>query len=359
MSIVDDIRARFLCQTDIPERTGPHAVGTTRLKVRTQGEPRRVIVVQLWYPVDQVNASMPARGLNWLAKLLHPTWAPAHHGGPLAPTEGALPFIAYVPDAHGRHDDNTFTLANLASHGFILAAIDKPYRNGGPKPGAHAAASPQANGTTSVVASEYSRCVASGIKTVSALLDGLQALDRDAPGSVWAQRINLKQVGIIGYAMGGAVATETALADRRFNVAANLDGSLSAPARVSVPYLLMLSDFEGAAQGPTPPPGYRHAQDQAAFPESHVIEVAGARREHFSDKLIFPSWLARGCAQLPSYQRIRAIINSYTVAFFTTYLRADPHPLMCVRHSPYPEVRFVTGSDEHAAWALQEPAGRA
>ena len=366
MSIVDDIRIRVFYPSALPDRTGPHAVGTAKLKVHANGRGGRAIVVQLWYPVEEAQASLHARGLNWLTRLLHPTWAPAHHRAPLANSETAFPFIAYVPDAHGHHDDNTFTLANLASHGFILAAIDDPYRQGRIDFTAHA---PRAsNGVASAVAAHDASLVARGIKTVSALLDGLQMLEPDGPGGLWAGRINLKQVGILGYAMGGTVAADTALADPRFNAAANLAGGLGGKARLNVPYLLMLSDSSRAApqatslpagNAPTRPGEYRYAQDQAALPESHVIEVAGTKSEHFSDKLIFPSWISRRHDHLPGCKRIRAIIDSYTVAFFTTYLRADPHPLMCVRHSPYPEVHFVTGSDEHGAWALQEPAGRA
>ncbi len=45
--------------------------------------------------------------------------------------------------------------------------------------------------------------------------------------------------------------------------------------------------------------------------------------------------------QAPGYSRLRAIIDSYTLAFFDTYLRGASNPLMCVRHSPYSEVHFL------------------
>jgi hypothetical protein len=209
------------------------------------------------------------------------------------------------------------------------------------------------------------------VETASALLDALQALEPGSPESAWADRLDLKQVGILGYAMGGAVAAETSHVDQRFVVAANLDGTMSADARiVKIPYLLMLSDFSmpaaslptGTWQDGAEPPSrlgdYRRAQAQAALAECHVIEVAGTRREHFSDRLIFPSRLVAGCRQIAGCKRIRAIIDAYTVAFFTTYLHREPHPLMCVRHSPYPEVRFVPAPEEFGAWALREPAGR-
>ena len=323
MNIVDDIRVRVFCQSAIPDRTGPHAVGTARLKVRTPAGHRETpaIVVQLWYPVEGKGASLYARALSWLARLLHPTWAPAHHGAPLSGTKAAFPFIAYVPDARGHHDDNTFTLANLASHGFILAAIDDPYRNGKVHVGEHADVPLQhTNGTTDPVPEHYARRVARGVEVASALLDGLEAIEPNDPDAAWAGRLNLKQVGILGYAMGGAVAAETALADHRYRVAANLDGVPIGEARdVQTPYLMMLSDFSMPAsrrppskasretsEAPTLPGDYRRAQRQAALRESHIIEVAGTRREHFSDKLTFPTRLLAGCRQVPNCKRIRA-----------------------------------------------------
>ncbi len=369
MSIVDDIRVRMFCQSAMPDRTGPHAVGTARLKVRLTGARReeRPIVVQLWYPVDEAPASMHARSLTWRAKLLHPTWAPAHHGAPLALAKAPFPFVAYVPDAPGRHDDNTFTLANLASHGFIAAAIDDPYRNGKTDVGAR-----RSDGISDPVGAHYADRVARGVATASALLDGLEALDPSDPDGAWAGRLDLTHAGILGYGIGGAVAAETTLADHRYMAAATLDGTMCGKARaVTVPYLMMLSDFSMPAPRSSAPRGakdapdvpsrvgdYRRAQHQAALRESHIIEVAGTRHEHFSDRLTYPSRLFAGRRQLPNCKRIRAIIDSYTVAFFTTYLLGEPHPLMCVRHSPYPEVRFVVGTDENGEWSLREPAGR-
>jgi hypothetical protein len=280
------------------------------------------------------------------------------------PAKSKLPLITYVPDAGGHHDDNTFTLANLASHGFVLAALDDPFRNGTPCAAEGAAVAE--NGAL------YAHRVRSGVKTASDLLDALQGLRPEHPGGAWAGRLDLKQVGIMGYGMGGAVAAQTTLVDDRYVVAARLDGAIGGEAHVvRVPYLLMLADVSTPSKDDASgePPGealesplklgeFRRAHRQAALPESHVFEITGTKREHFSDRLIFPSGHLFGRRPLATYQRVRAIIDSYTVAFFSTYLQGAPHPLMCVRHSPYAEVRFVTTTDEQTGWMHREPAGR-
>jgi hypothetical protein len=102
---------------------------------------------------------------------------------------------------------------------------------------------------------------------------------------------------------------------------------------------------------------------QASFPTSHIIEVAGTRHEHFSDRLMTYARYSRG-AQRAMALRVRAIIDAYTAAFFQTYLGTTTHPLMCVRHSPYPEVRFVEGNESDIAFRLaatdgaSKPGGR-
>lgn len=367
MRLIDDIRPLFMRGAELPENTGPHGVGTTRIHVRapeTASRSGRPIAVQLWYPTDRTETDTSK--LGWIRRLAHLTWATARHDAPLAHSRTKFPLITYVPNDDGRHDDNTFTLANLASHGFVLAAIADPFRDAGVSaPPISGEATRSVAETAALLCAHRIRC---GVKTASAMLDGLAALTSDdARSATWAGRLDLARVGILGYALGGAVAAATTLADPRYVVAANLDGNRRGQAElIKAPYLLMLSDEsvpdkESSAHTSEASPrsgAYRHAQHQAALPHSHVIEIAETKREHFSDRLVFPSWLASTHQRLPNFKRIRAIIDSYTVAFFRTYLQSAPHPLMCVRHSPYAEVRFVHAPPEFADWMHGEPAGR-
>lgn len=371
MNILDDIKPLLFSTSGLPERTGPHGVGTTQLKVRPperSNHSGRSITVQLWYPIDK-DAKTASRTslMGRIRRLLHVSWAEARHGSPLAVAPAKLPLITYVPGANGRHDDNTFTLANLASHGFILAAIDDPFRE------AITTVSDAAlDGADDPLAGLCAQRIRCGVDTASALLDGLEALSHHGTDCTWAKRLDLRQVGILGYALGGVVAAQTALADPRYSVAANLDGTLDTDVPlVRAPYLLMLSDVSAPAaenahlddsdgESESPPQkidACREAQQQATLPESHVIEVAGTKREHFSDRLMLPSAFARARHRAANFRRIRAIIDSYTVAFFSTYLRGAPHPLMCVRHSPYAEVRFINSPQVHGPWLYGEPVG--
>jgi dienelactone hydrolase len=334
MRIVNDILARLSCYVPLPDRTGSCGVGTTSLKVAiaAEGESSRRIAARIWYPIE---SSEPPARRDVLARLLHPNWAPAHHGPPPQRSFGKSPLIIYVPDAPEFHDDNTFTLANLASHGFVLASLSDPF------------------GKESTENGKEIQRVERGIKTASLFVDALQKLQAEAPAGSWMANLDLTKLGIMGYAVGGAIAAEAKLADRRFIATANLDGARRDDASlVTGPYLLMLSDSSVGSPSPAgdgsrlaavlrAPARFRDAHRQAALPQSHVIELTGTKHEHFSDLLVLSSCRWFGMEQSSNWRRIRAIIDAYTVAFFRTYLRAAPQPLVSVRHSPYPEVRFV------------------
>lgn len=342
-----------VCPSTLVQRTGPHEVGTLRARLRVSGAVGRPLSVQLWYPVEGPPTAT-SRLKTFLAWLRHPMWAPARRGAQLLGARSKLPFIAYVPGAHGWHHDNTYTLANLASHGFILAAIHNPFVLAG------APEVPARRPTDAMSKTSWDdQQLRSGVLAASTLLDALTGLKPNNPIADWAERLDLKRVGILGYALGGIVAVASVAVDGRYSVAANLDGAEGDGPLVKVPYLHMRSDSslgdatsKADAKSDTAEPAARQrSRTQASLPTSHIIEVAGTRREHFSDRLVSSSLFAHDRLRTAN-MRIRAIIDAYTVAFFKTYLEGSPHPLMCVRHSPYPEVRFIADTDTDVDFPL-------
>ena len=328
-------------QAALSGSSGPHTLGTASLRARGKAEDGSActITVQLWYPIDDTQALPPRPASQLVLKLSHPNWAPAWHGALPVRAPRRLPLIVYVPDASGRHDENTFMLANLASHGFVLAAIRNPFRE---------RKAPFGLASSRLHAQGSSDSIARGARTASILLDALQELDQ-GDTTVWANRLDLTNVGIMGFSLGGAVAAEATQTDFRYVAAANLAGPIGARL-VTVPYLVMLSELS-PSNTPTnirPPKNardvltHRRARHQAALPKCHIMEVDGARREHFSDRPSSPWWLSPS-HPAPADKRIRTIIDAYTVAFFSTYVQNGKHPLMCVSHSPYAEVQFATG----------------
>ena len=358
MIIAQVLNYNIVQPSAIVQRTGPHDVGTLRTRLRMAGGTGRSLTVRLWYPTEGPPATAN-RLMTLYTRLRHPTWAPAHHRAQLHSAQSQFPLITYVPDAPGDQQDNTHTLANLASHGFILASIQNPYvsDDGWPR------RLPPREEADPLTGSTDPR-IRAGVIAASELLDALSELKPDGPVGEWAERFDLKRAGILGYALGGTVAVATSAVDGRYIAAANLDGASAAGSLVKVPYLLMRSDrtAQRADQRPVsdetkaPLPAANGTRRQASLPTSHIIEVAGTRHEHFSDRLMTYVRSTHG-AQRSVGLRVRAIINTYTAAFFQTYLGATPHPLMCVRHSPYPEVRFVEGNGSDIAFRMAPTDG--
>lgn len=359
MNIAQVVCFNAVCPWAMVQRTGPHDVGTMRTSVRVGGAGGRSLKIQLWYPAES-ELAVTSRLLTSWARLLHPVWAPAHRGVQLSSTRSKFPFITYVPDAPDCRQDNTYTLANLASHGFILAAIRNPFS-------LPDETLPRAD-TSGTAPGTSDRRVRSGVLAASTLLDALSELKPSSPIAAWVERLDLKRVGILGYALGGTVAVASVAVDSRYSVAANLDGEEGEGPLVKVPYLIMRSDpaaraareAAGEDKARRPPATaslgsqQQRTRTQASLPTSHIIEVKGTRREHFSDRLISSSLFATA-QQRSANMRVRAIIDAYTVAFFKTYLEVSPHPLMCVRHSPYPEVRFIDDNESDIHFPLMNP----
>jgi dienelactone hydrolase len=294
------------------------------------------MLVQLWYPADHQRPSWLQRLVQLAHRIRHPRWVHTWYRAEPADALAKLPLILYLPDVSGTYDENMHLLANLASHGFALAAIRKPSIKSKRR---HARALKDID-------------LDQAVGSASAILDAMQRVD-GLTSAPWVSKFDLANIGIMGSALGGSIAAETTQVDRRCTAVANLGGPISARL-VTVPYLAMLSDSSHIHATALPGPDgqqvsksarevlhYRRARHQAAIPKSHVIEIAGSKLEHFRNPR------TRSLRSMPRERaavdnRVRSIINTYVLAFFTTYLQDAWHPLMCVSHSPYGEVQFLS-----------------
>ena len=324
--------------------TGPHALGTTGLRLRTRAEEgrRTTLRVRLWYPIDPKEPMRAHALAQFLYRLWHFRLAPAWHGAEPTRELGRLPLITYVHDIGGSHETNSHLLADLASHGFVLAAIHDPFGRRVSRYSLRRSEQSTGDGEQ--------QSLARGVRTASVLLDALQELEQ-GDRTVWGNCIDLANVGILGYALGGGVAAEATHSDKRYVAAANLAGPIS-PRLVTLPYLAMLPDFQSAHPTSSLPAPinarealhYRRARHQARLPQGHVIQIEGTRKEHFGGSIGNASIVPGAQQPVGPPKHPRTIIEAYTAAFFGTYLQNHKHPLMCVRHSPYSEVRFLQPS---------------
>ena len=240
------------------------------------------------------------------------------------PAEGCFPTTVFLPGWNGTRESNTMQIQNLASNGFIVAAIDDRH------PAAEIDFSSDAALATSVGRAE--RKLDAQVGDVVALIDDLARLDRER--SSLHGRLDLSNLGVVGFSFGGAVAAESARRDPRLRVAVNLDGYMYGGAyrsSVARPFLY-LSTIDG------PPRDTSTLDDQArrtqAFEREqsdriyaglrrsggYYVAIEGSEHSSFSDAAGMPFWLGGVRAKLDGTAGAR-LIGTCIVNFLDRSLR--------------------------------------
>ena len=247
---------------DLPRPTGPHAVGRIE---GAFGDERRVAYT-LYHPAipgtGEVGAYMPAgiagavaeRDLGPFARTDDPWGRVQHHARDGAAWAGGrFPLVVFSPGADVQPQYYSSLLAELASHGYAVAALSHPgltphiaYPDGAvaangdpPMPGSLDEAVRQHEARVAAVAADVGAAVRTLGVGFAPHLDGRTAA--------------------FGHSLGGAGAVAAALADDAFLAVADLDGSLGAAAHgvaLGRPVAFMADD------GPVPP---ADAAARAAF----------------------------------------------------------------------------------------------
>jgi len=320
-----------------PAPTGPHAVGFASLTLPVGGADGAV-PVDVWYPADA-----PVEGQPPPTSLLHPVLAPGWRDAPFARNAGRAPVVVYEPSWFSQRRENSFMLANLASHGFVVLAMDDIRRYpgaAGPEAALRAATLDQ----SSEAAMEASMA-AVGERVSLAARIGAAALDAFAALPGWGERIDAARAGVVGFSFGGAIAAEMARSDPRILAGVNLDGSTygesgrRGPGR---PFLTLFGDapFPPAAERTHPDPAIRleaaltlleteRQLARAQDPGSWCFSVEGVRHGDFSDALILPPVTQLNEARSLDRTATWGKINALVVAFLDHTLRgAAAAPLL-------------------------------
>jgi len=253
--------------------TGPYGVGTrtevwvdsSRAETFTPApDDRRRLLVQIWYPADPVPGaarvrSHPsprelARGLASAAPGIPSflfsslgrglTWARAE-----VPVSGAQRTFPLLLFSHGFGVSRTqygFAMAELASHGYVVAGIEHSYA---------AIGTVFPDGEVANVRLEDAKLLqndssANAMAAVWAgdgrfVLERMFELVRRDPRQTLTGRIDTTRIGYFGHSFGGAAAANVMAADPRVLAGVNLDGYLAGSAWVNGldrPFLQVRSD---------------------------------------------------------------------------------------------------------------------
>ena len=314
---------------DLDQDPGPLAGGSPSLH-------RGPIAAQIWYPAQPGHQRLARYSFGTSSSVLHNlasirrlVTTHAYRDAPVSDTERAYTVVLYLSSWAGTRTENTVLAEDLASHGYIVIAIDDLYPQI-PLDFSSAEAFAQLIPWTKEKADNLAR-------NVSAVLDGLEA---SFSGTPLIDRLDLSRIGVIGYSFGGAAAAAALDRDQRVKAAIDLDGWLFADPPNGVPandqsFLVvtgqidcpLLSAIPGSATE-----NYRAQIDRASDArlfslfQRHggaAVITAGARHENFSDSPLYSPLANLMPMRRADTIRIAATTRKYVIAFFDAHLRGD------------------------------------
>ncbi|MFG2715469.1 dienelactone hydrolase family protein [Streptomyces goshikiensis] len=342
-----------------PEPSGRFAVGTRVVQWTDPRRPEsftadpgdgRTVVVQLWYPAQKSPAG--AQRAQYLgrtereartvsAALAREVGLPdflvdgvprAHtrsvFDAPVAGGGERFPVVLFSPGSGGVRTQNTAWAEELASHGYVVAALDHPYDS---------AAVVLADGRTirSKIASTGDRDkddkLAADWTAVRAadlgfVLTQLEHLGRGENTDPLTGRLDTGRVAVTGHSMGGAAALQAARQDDRFDAVMDLDGYPHGPASPSLrqPTLALTQ-----AVTPGTDPRYIPRLTEAlklSTATSYRLTIPGAAHLTFMDG---PLYLPPVPSIVGSLGRTESphVVGATTLAFLDTTLRDKPGDL--------------------------------
>jgi dienelactone hydrolase len=348
----------------LPQPTGPYALGTRTLHLfePLPGGEARELVVQFWYPALPIGPlaryARPAE-LKPLFSYESQIRTHAYQNAPIAPTGGAFPILLFGHMWGGRRTQDTFLAEDLASHGYVVVALDHPGNSARVELSdgriVHSsmadALDPQKTTSAAEFQATWARELAVWTQDNEFVLNALAAVDRN-PASWLYQRLDLHRVGAFGHSFGGSASlyllglTPTGQAPR-VQSAINMDGwTFGGLANRTAQPMLLLYAVPNAQQIDPPITG-NSIDDQLGRVDRDAIEsslcrapglkayVLGTRHLDFTDRtLISPLQRLTYTGPLTG-PRTRQIVRALVLGFFNQTLKGNG------TLPTFPEVRWV------------------
>ena len=360
----------------LPMPPGPYAVGsvlydwtdTTRTETYSSDpNAKRELMVQIWYPaqptadaktipfLDNFDVALPAFA-NFLKlptfTLDHLRLVRTHTYGdtPIRNDGVSSPIVIYSHGYLGYRTASFNQMEALASSGYIAIAIDHPYAatftvfSNGRVVSNDPAMLPPAERNQPGDQEAREKLEATLVADVRFVIDQLQLLNAGKLDARFAGKYDLQRIGLTGVSLGGGAMVWTCHIDVRCKAGLAQDGwyeplpetVVSGPLRQ--PFMFMQSDtrmwkLDNLTRLDTLYTG-------VSAPAFH-LKLAGILHQDFGD---YPLLTPLG-ALLPERgtlngERTLQIVDAYMLAFFDTYLKNQPSPLLNGPSLDFPEVHF-------------------
>ncbi len=306
----------------LPTPTGPFAVGRTTYfwtddqhtdPLAPVPGTKRQLVAWIWYPTAP---RQPAQAFD---DYLPPAWRSAleRHGGvimsrfltrdlsrvhthslrdaALSPQSASYPVVLLRAGLAALTTDYTTLAEDLASHGYVVAGFDAPYRTTTVvlPDGRVIERAPQNDADLLDGAAQEQlaiRLVQAWTADMSFALDRIAGLNVADPAGRFQARLDMQRVGVVGHSLGGATTLQFCHDDSRCQAGVDLDGAPLGEviARgVTQPFLFLLGDHsrEPAAEKRVVEANIRSIYDRLPPGRRFGILIRGANHFAFSDNM--------------------------------------------------------------------------
>lgn len=351
-----------------PKPTGIYSIGTTqfyftdehRLGAFTPKKQERTVRVRLWYPTSTESGEhyqylgdmMPVfqqafadeyKIPRWLSRLLwRKVKTHAFVDAPIATEQAIYPVILFSHGLLGSSSEMYVSIIeNLASHGYIVAAIDHPYLNWFTKlpDGTIASSIPLGAQFEKMSPHEQRAFQSKGIEIFKAdmklVVDQLTQLNQNAQ-SIFYGHLDLDKIGVMGHSAGGTAAIEFCRSDNSCKAAVDLDGwydHVIGHEPINKPLLLLFGSKSVEIGEPTDEYLKRkeitreqyfqreqkiaqHRNELCTSPQCTLKIIEGAGHGDFGDQF---KWPLRSWNEI-SANKLFKIINSTILEFFNNHL---------------------------------------
>lgn len=296
-------------------------------------------MVQVWYPIKPgirtknapyliypgLHSAMKTEKYLDLATNILNDWQKlsthSQLNAPLTTTQHHLPVVFFSPGYGVSHVNYTAYLEEIASHGYLVLAIDHPYAGLTILPDGKAI-SPHNEPSKSTPVTRVSQMAQDASFVLTALQDAHSSI-----GQFWSH-IDIQRVGIFGHSLGGATALEIGRMDKRFRACVDLDGDTWGKVDeegVRQPFMVLLN--EPGAPMKVSPQMRKERDDQWKSISSKsttppwIIKIHDFTHFSFSDLpfLVPKALLNKSGGNLPA-PRGHNIVTKLLLAFFSEYL---------------------------------------
>ncbi|MFG3056736.1 alpha/beta hydrolase family protein [Kitasatospora sp. NPDC048239] len=335
---------------ELPAPTGGHLVGTRTLYLKDTSRPDpwkpdtgfRELMATLWYPALFPSGREAAFMSPQLSAAAFGTDAlgtvRTHATVNAVPLPGRRPLAVLSPGFGMSRVSLTALAEDLASKGYLVAALDHTYEAVVEFPGGRLEPCLNCTGQGGP------EVVRSRVKDIRFLLDQLTS-----PRS--GLQVDCSRIAVIGHAVGGTSAVETAGEDPRVAAAVNLEGTfLTPPPAQPLGRPVLLVGAQWPTAGGTPAANWADRWSVLAgwkrwlsVPTAGHMSFSDAHwlYEHFDLTQVIPPVLKPALFGTVSGERATAITRAYVGAFLDQQLRGIPGALLDGPSAAFPEVGFV------------------